>query len=103
MTVKRNTYRILVEKQEGKRLLGRSTRHRWDDNITMVLRELGWAVCPGLASLRRGTSGRALVNMVMNLQVPQYVGKFLSYLSDLQLLKKGSAPGSYFYQSLLRH
>jgi hypothetical protein len=30
MGVKRNAYRILVEKLEGKRQLGRS-RHRWDD------------------------------------------------------------------------
>jgi hypothetical protein len=31
---KRNAYRILVRKQEGKRLLGRS-RHRWKDNIKL--------------------------------------------------------------------
>jgi hypothetical protein len=29
---KRNAYRILVEKQEGKRPLGRP-RHRWEDNV----------------------------------------------------------------------
>jgi hypothetical protein len=36
---KRNTYRILVGKPEGKRLLGRS-RRRWVDNIKMYLREI---------------------------------------------------------------
>jgi hypothetical protein len=37
----RNMYKILVGKPEGKRLLGR-TRHRWEDNIGMHLREIGW-------------------------------------------------------------
>jgi hypothetical protein len=34
---KRNAYRILVVKSEGKRPLGRP-RHRWVDNIKMDLR-----------------------------------------------------------------
>jgi hypothetical protein len=38
---KRNAYRILVGKPEGKRPLGR-TRRRWVDNIKMDLREIGW-------------------------------------------------------------
>jgi len=37
----RNAYKILVRKPEGKRLLGRP-RHRWEDNIGMDLREIGW-------------------------------------------------------------
>jgi hypothetical protein len=37
---KRNAYRILVGKPEGKRPLGRPTR-RWEDNIRMDLREIG--------------------------------------------------------------
>jgi hypothetical protein len=36
---KRNAYRILVGKPEGKRLLGRP-RCRWVDNIKMDLREI---------------------------------------------------------------
>jgi hypothetical protein len=39
--VKRNTYKILVGKPEGKRPLGRRKR-RWVDNIQMDLREIGW-------------------------------------------------------------
>jgi hypothetical protein len=38
---KRNAYRILVGKPEGKRPLGRP-RRRWLDNIKMDLRETGW-------------------------------------------------------------
>jgi hypothetical protein len=34
---KRNAYRILVGKPEGKRPLGRQ-KHRWGDNIKMDLR-----------------------------------------------------------------
>jgi hypothetical protein len=38
---KRNAYRLLVGKPEGKRPLGR-TRRRWVDNIRMDLGEVGW-------------------------------------------------------------
>jgi hypothetical protein len=38
---KRNVCRILVEKPEGKRPLGRPS-HRWVDNIKMDLRKIRW-------------------------------------------------------------
>jgi hypothetical protein len=38
---KRNTYRILVGKPEGKRPQGRP-RRRWENNIRMDLRDIGW-------------------------------------------------------------
>jgi hypothetical protein len=38
---KRNAYRLLVGKPEGKRSLG-SPRCRWVDNVTMNLVEVGW-------------------------------------------------------------
>jgi hypothetical protein len=41
MGEKRNTYRLLVGKPEGKRPLGRP-RGRWVDNIRMDLGEVGW-------------------------------------------------------------
>jgi len=37
----RNAYKILVTKSEGKRLLGRH-KCRWQDNIRMDRREIGW-------------------------------------------------------------
>jgi hypothetical protein len=37
----RNVYRVLVGKSEGKRPLGRP-RRRWEDEIKMDLREIGW-------------------------------------------------------------
>jgi hypothetical protein len=39
--MKRNAYKILAGKPEGKRPLGRP-RRRWVDNIKMDLREIGW-------------------------------------------------------------
>ena len=40
MQQSRNAYRVLMEKREGKRPLGRP-RCRWEDNIKMDLREVG--------------------------------------------------------------
>ena len=41
MQQSRNAYRVLVGKPEGKRPSGRP-RRRWEDNIKMVLREIGY-------------------------------------------------------------
>jgi hypothetical protein len=56
---KSNAYRLLVEKPEGKRPIGRP-RNRWVDNIKMDLVEVGWAVWTGLVYLRIGTGGELL-------------------------------------------
>jgi hypothetical protein len=58
-----------VEKPEEKRPLGRP-RHRWEDNIKMDLQEVG---CRGMDLIELAEdrdSWQALVNVVMNLQVP---------------------------------
>jgi hypothetical protein len=56
--VKRNEYRILVGKPEGKSPLGRP-RYRWVDNIKMDLRQDG-VVWTGLIWLRIRTRGGPL-------------------------------------------
>jgi hypothetical protein len=52
----RNAFRILVEKPEGKKPLGR-TRHKWEDNIKIDLRCGGM---DGLIWLRIRTNGEHL-------------------------------------------
>jgi hypothetical protein len=66
---RRGAYRVLVGKPEGRRPLGRPGR-RWEDNIKMDLREVGWGAQTGLIWLRIGTGGGLFVYTVMNLRVP---------------------------------
>jgi hypothetical protein len=69
MGEKRNAYRLLAGKPEGKRTLGRP-RRRWVDNIKMHLVEIGWGGVDWIGLAQDRYSCRALVNAVMNLQVP---------------------------------
>jgi hypothetical protein len=65
---KRNEYRILVGKPEGKRPLGRP-RRRWEDNIKMDLRERGWSGMDWIDLAQDRDQWRALVSTVTNLRV----------------------------------
>jgi hypothetical protein len=56
---KRDTYRVLVGKPEGKRQLGKP-RHKLEDSIKMDLEEVEWGVWTGFIWLRIGTGGRHL-------------------------------------------
>jgi hypothetical protein len=56
MGEKRGSYRVLVEKPEGKRPLGRP-RCRWKFNTEMNLQEVGYGARSGLIWLRIGTGG----------------------------------------------
>jgi hypothetical protein len=69
MGEKRNVYRLLVGKPEGKRPLGRPKR-RWTDNIKMDLLEIGLSVVDWIGLAQNRYKWRALVNTVMNLRVP---------------------------------
>jgi hypothetical protein len=53
---RRNEYRIMVGKSEGKKPLGRHAR-RSDNKIKMDLREREWGALTGFICLRIGTSG----------------------------------------------
>jgi hypothetical protein len=66
MGEKRNAYRILVGKPEGRRPL----RRRWVDNIKMDLREIGWDAMDWIDLAQDRDQWRTLVNTVMNLRVP---------------------------------
>jgi hypothetical protein len=72
-----NAYNILVRKPEGKRPLGRPMC-RWEDNIRMDLREIQWEFVDWIHMDQDRDQWRALVNTVMNLQVPLKVGNFLT-------------------------
>jgi hypothetical protein len=65
----RNVYKILVGKLERKRPLGRP-RRRWEDNVRMNLREIGWEGVDCMHLRQDRDQWRCLVNTVMNLQVP---------------------------------
>jgi hypothetical protein len=66
---KRNAYRILVGKPEGKRPLGRP-RRRWVDNVKIDHREIEWDGMDSFDLVQDRNQWRALVNTVMNLRVP---------------------------------
>jgi hypothetical protein len=69
MGVKRNVYRLLVGKPEGKRPLGRP-RLRRVDNIKIDLGEIGWGDMDWIGMTMDRNRWRALVNSVLNFRVP---------------------------------
>jgi hypothetical protein len=73
MGEKRNAYRLLVGKSEGKRPLGRPSR-RWMDNIRMDLREMGCGDVDGSGLAQVRDNWRGFVNSVMNLQFHKMLG-----------------------------
>jgi hypothetical protein len=56
MAERKGVYRVLVEKPDGKRPLGRP-RRRWEDNIKMVLQEWDGRTRTGFIWLGIGTGG----------------------------------------------
>jgi hypothetical protein len=66
---------ILAGKSTGKRHLGRIMR-RWEDNITMDLKEMGINTRNPVDSVKDRDYWRALVNAVLNLRVPEYMEFF---------------------------
>jgi hypothetical protein len=69
--------RVLVGKPEGMTPLRRPTS-RWEDNIKMGLREIGWRGMGWIDLAQDRDQWRALVSTVINRRVPYNFGKFLS-------------------------
>jgi hypothetical protein len=65
----RNASRLLVGKPEGKIPLGRPS-HWWGDNIKVDLGEVGWDDGDWIGLSKYRNRWRAVVNSVLNLQVP---------------------------------
>jgi hypothetical protein len=65
MGKRKGVYRVLVGKTEGKR-----PRHKWEDNIKMDLQEVGSGGRDWIELAQDREGWQALVNVVLNLQVP---------------------------------
>jgi hypothetical protein len=65
----RGAYNILVGRPGGRRPLGRP-RRRWEDNIKMDFREIGFWDVDWIHWAQDRGRWRALVNTVMSLQFP---------------------------------
>ena len=68
MEESRNAYRVLLGKPEGNKPLGRP-KHRWEDNIKMDLREVGFDVGDSIDVTQDRDQLLAYVRAVMNLRV----------------------------------
>jgi hypothetical protein len=68
MGEKRNAYRLLVGKPQGRRPLERSKR-RWLNNIRMNVVEVGWGDVDWIGLAQDSDRWRSLVNSVLNLRV----------------------------------
>jgi hypothetical protein len=69
MGERRVAYKASVGKPEGRRPLGRP-RRRWEDNVKMDLREVGWGVVVWIDLAQDRDRWRVLVYTVLNLRVP---------------------------------
>jgi hypothetical protein len=65
----RGAHNILVGRPEGRRPLGRP-RRRWEDNIEIDLREIGFGGVDWILLAQDRDRWQAVVNTVMNLRVP---------------------------------
>jgi hypothetical protein len=68
MGEKKNAYKLLVGKPEGRRSLGRQM-HRWFHKIRMDLLEVRWGDVDWIGLAQDRDRWRALVTSVLNLRV----------------------------------
>ena len=64
----RSAFKILTGTPAGKRLL-RRPRHRWEDNIRIYLKEIGFSMRNWVDSAQDKDYWRALVIVALNLRV----------------------------------
>jgi hypothetical protein len=69
MEERRDGYRVLVGKPEGKGPLGRP-RRSWEDNIKMDFQEVSYGDMHWIELAQERDRWQALVNAAMNHQVP---------------------------------
>ena len=80
----RGVYRVLVERPEGRRPLGRPRRRlgrprrRWVDNIRKDLQEVGCGSMDWIGLAQDRDRWRTVVSAVMNIRVPWNAGNFLT-------------------------
>jgi len=72
----------LIGKPEGKRPLGRP-RCRWEVNIKLDLKEVGCRGVDWIELAQDRDMWWVLVNVVMNVQVPENAGNFLTSLKPV--------------------
>jgi hypothetical protein len=68
MGERRGAYIVFGEETEQRRPLGKP-RRRWEDNIKMDFREMGWENMEWIHLSQERDMWRAVVNAVMNLRV----------------------------------
>ncbi|KAJ4438039.1 hypothetical protein ANN_13978, partial [Periplaneta americana] len=101
----RNPYRVLVGRPEGKRPSGRP-RRRWEDNIKMDLREMGYDDREWINLAQDRDQWRAYVRAAMNLREKKFdVPELEDYVwwQDLGLLSYMSTELNYLNHHLERY
>jgi hypothetical protein len=89
MGEKRNAYKILVGRSEGKRPLWRP-RYRWVDNIRMDLGETGWCRLDGCGSRQGPVEDSCEHGIEPSGSIKCW--EVLNWLHNLRLLERGSVP-----------
>jgi hypothetical protein len=92
MGEKKNAYRLLVVKTDGKTPLG-IPRRRWLDNIRMDLVEVGWGDVDWIGLAQDRDRRKTLVNSVLNLRVPKRAGKLSSVQTTRDLSSSAQLHG----------
>ena len=97
---KREVYRVLLGKPEGKRPLGRP-RRRWVDNIRMDLQEVGCGYMDWIGLAQDRDRWPTLVSAVMNLRVPWNAGNFFTSCKPVSFSRRTPHHGVIYLGNLI--